>query len=132
VSVVVVAYTPTPEGDAALDHAVDEAQLRAARLVVVGRGPHLHEHHHPDIDTTALEQRLQDAGVEYTMHHPTGDYDYADEVLEACRDNAAILIVIGVKHRTPVGKLLMASAAQRVLLDAPCPVTAVKAPGAVG
>lgn len=131
-SVVVVAYTPTPEGTAALEHAVDEAQLRAARLVVVSRGPRLHEHHHPDADATALERMLQDAEVEYSVHHPTGDYDYADEVLEATRDNAAILIVMGIKHRTPVGKLLMASAAQRILLDAPCPVTAVKAPGAVG
>jgi nucleotide-binding universal stress UspA family protein len=132
VSVVVVAYTPSPEGEAALEHAVDEAQLRAARLVVVSRGPRLHEHHQPDVDVAALERRLQDAGIEYAVHHPTGDYDYAEEVLEATRDHAAVLVVIGIRHRTPVGKLLMASAAQRVLLDAPCPVTAVKAASAVG
>jgi len=132
VSVVVVAYAPTPEGDAALEHAVSEAQLRAARLVVVSRGPKLHERRRPEVDQTALERTLQDAGIEYTIHQPTGDYDYAEEVLEATRDNAAILLVIGIRHRTPVGKLLMASTAQRVLLDAPCPVTAVKAPGGVG
>ena len=131
-SVVVVAYTPTPEGDAALEHAVDEAQLRAARLVVVSRGPHLHDRHPAAVDPAALERRLEDTGIEYAVHHPTGDYDYASEVLEATRDNAAILVVIGIRHRTPVGKLLVASAAQRVLLDAPCPVTAVKAPGAAG
>jgi nucleotide-binding universal stress UspA family protein len=131
VSVVVVAYTPAPEGDAALEHAVSEAQLRAARLVVVSRGPRLHERHHEGVDRAALDRTLQDAGIEYSIHQPTGDYDYAEEVLEATRNNAAILVVIGIKHRTPVGKLLVASTAQRVLLDAPCPVTAVKAAGSV-
>ena len=131
-TVVVAAHTPTPEGEAALEHAVGEAQLRAARLVVVSRGPRLHEKDHAGTDVAALERRLQDAGIDFAVHRPTGDYDYAEEVLEATRDNAAVLVVIGIRHRTPVGKLLMASAAQRVLLDAPCPVTAVKVPGAVG
>ena len=36
------------------------------------------------------------------------------------------MIVVGVRHRTPVGKLLLGSVAQRVILDAPCPVLAVK------
>ena len=48
------------------------------------------------------------------------------------RATAAALGVTGIRPRTPVGNLLMGSAAQRVLHDAPCPVTAVKAPGTGG
>jgi nucleotide-binding universal stress UspA family protein len=42
------------------------------------------------------------------------------------REVEAEAIVIGIRHRSAVGKMLMGSVAQRVLLDAPCPVIAVK------
>jgi len=35
-------------------------------------------------------------------------------------------IIVGVKRRSKVGKLLMGSTAQYVILQAPCPVVTVK------
>ena len=51
-----------------------------------------------------------------------------EEILAVAAERRADLVVIGLRRRTPVGKLLMGSTAQRVLLEATCPVLAVKAP----
>ena len=48
-------------------------------------------------------------------------------MLDAAEEHNADLIVIGLRRRTPVGKLIMGSTSQRILLEADCPVLAVKA-----
>jgi nucleotide-binding universal stress UspA family protein len=40
------------------------------------------------------------------------------------------VLVIGLRRRTAVGKLLLGSAAQRILLTVDCPVLAVEGPPA--
>src|SRR5665647_866365 len=59
---------------------------------------------------------------------PEGDaaLDVAEDIIGAASREEAVLIVIGLRRRSPVGKLLLGSNAQRILLDAPCPVLAVK------
>ena len=52
--------------------------------------------------------------------------DIADQVIAAAEDADAEMVVIGVRHRSAVGKLLMGSVAQRVILEATCPVLSVK------
>ena len=52
--------------------------------------------------------------------------DVAGEMVRVVRETDAEVLVIGMRHRTPVGKLIMGSVAQQVLLEAPCWVLAVK------
>ena len=53
-------------------------------------------------------------------------FEPAEDLISIAEDSDAELIVIGLRRRTPVGKLILGSNAQRILLDAPCPVLAVK------
>jgi nucleotide-binding universal stress UspA family protein len=53
--------------------------------------------------------------------------DPAEDLLKVAEEVSAELIIIGLRRRSPVGKLILGSNAQRILLDAPCPVLAVKA-----
>lgn len=53
--------------------------------------------------------------------------DLTDAVLEVAERAGATRIVVGLRRGSPVGKLIVGSSAQRILLDAPCPVLPVKA-----
>ena len=50
-----------------------------------------------------------------------------EEIEELVDTLPASLVVIGLRRRSPVGKLLMGSTAQEILLGVNCPVLAVKA-----
>jgi nucleotide-binding universal stress UspA family protein len=127
---IVVGYIPTPPGVAAFKRAKEEALLRGARLVVVNTG-HNGNYASPlfatSEDVDAIDAELGGAGVEYDIQRPTSGLAAADELLRVAEESDATLVVIGIRHRNPVGKLLLGSTAQQVLLDAPCPVLAVKA-----
>ncbi len=121
---IVVGYSSKPEGRAALRRALSEARLRGASLVVVNTSS--------EVDTDAgLTTELAASGVSYDIRTPTEVHDSAEELIRTAEATDADFIVIGLRRRSPVGKLLLGSNAQRVLLDAACPVLAVKAdPGA--
>ena len=126
---IVVGYLPTAEGSAAVDHAMEEAKLTSSRVVVVNTG-HYGDFSHPNYatakDIDALDFQLSDAGIEHEIRRGLESTSAAEAILEAANDTSAELIVIGVRRRSPVGKLFAGSTAQHVLLDSDCPVLAVK------
>lgn len=125
---IVVGYSPDAYGRAALDHAVTEASEKRERLVVVNAtaGQSLVDKRfaHED-EITELTARLQAEGLDVEVRHEVVP-DVADAVIAAADAEGARLVVVGVRRRTPVGKLLLGSVAQRVILEARCPVLAVK------
>lgn len=123
---VVVGYLDRPEGEAALAAALEEGRLREARVVVV-RLDRPEPGGAEDDDLAArLCHRLADAGVDGDVRSP-GGREPADVLLETAVDHDAVLLVIGLRRRSPVGKLILGANAQRILLDAACPVLAVTA-----
>ncbi|GER21862.1 universal stress protein [Zafaria cholistanensis] len=127
---VVVGYIPTPEGEAALERAIREARSGGTLLVVVNtsRGDALVDQRFiQQQQAENLARRLEAEGVEHLLLQPLRGHDPAEEVLEAAREHHADLVVIGLRRRSPVGKLILGSTAQRILLQAEAPVLAVKA-----
>jgi nucleotide-binding universal stress UspA family protein len=127
---IVVGYVPTPEGRAAFERAIDEARLRKLRLIVVNasRGDALVDPRFASThDWEAVQAQLAESGIEHETVRPVAAIDPADQLLRVAREANAELIVIGLRHRTPVGKFILGSSAQTVLLTAECPVLAVKA-----
>lgn len=127
---IVVGWSPDEYGETALRRAFEEARLREGRVVVVNatRGDALVDERYADDDQLArLTGELAGSGLEVDVRRSMGA-DVGDQVLEVARDVDADLVVIGLRRRSPVGKLLMGSVAQRILLGADCAVLAVKPP----
>ena len=125
---VVVGYIPDQYGEAALTAGIEEAQRRGTGLVVVNatKGDALVDRRYVgEAGLAGLEERLVALGMTYEVRQAIGP-DVAQEILRVATDTDAAVIVIGLRHRTPVGKMIMGSVAQEVLLDAHCPVLAVK------
>jgi len=128
---IVVGYVANPEGRAALERAAEAAlRLSASLTVVHSRRPG----REVDADDAAalsavhedVTARLTAAGLGIELREVPDSEDPADDLITAAEDTEASLIVIGLRRRTPVGKLILGASAQRILLDAPCPVLAVK------
>jgi nucleotide-binding universal stress UspA family protein len=126
---IVVGYVPTPEGEAALAQAIAEARNRNGRLLVINssKGDALVDNRYaqePEIQS--IEDRLAAQGIDHVIKQPVRGHDAAAEVLDAAEEHKADLIVIGLRRRTPVGKLILGSTSQRIRLVADCPVLEVK------
>ena len=126
---IIVGYRPTPEGRAALDRAVDEAHRSAARLLVVNSAEQPAGSSEPisaERSVDALSARLAAEGISHDIRQLDVSDDPAKVILSSVSDPSTDLIVVGVRRRTPVGKLIFGSVAQQVLIEAECPVLAVK------
>jgi nucleotide-binding universal stress UspA family protein len=117
---IVVAYADTPPGHAAVAAAADESSRERETVIIV---PAVRGDKAPDVGE--VETRWPDiAGRVEVERGELGDP--SDTVVQVAQRRDARLVVLGLRARTPVGKLVFGSTAQRILLDATCPVLAVK------
>ena len=127
---VVVAFTPDPTGTAALEHGIAQARTAGDRLVVVNAttGNALVDPAYAgSTETTALQERLARLDLDAELRRDVVP-DVAEAVIGTAEQEGARLVVVGVRRRTPLGKLILGSVAQQVILGVDCPVLAVKAP----
>ncbi|TVR33203.1 MAG: universal stress protein [Nitriliruptor sp.] len=130
---IVAGFLTSPEGRAALDRAVEEAKLRDAELLVVhsmrgGERDELENVLTYREAFEALEKQLADENVNYRLVEYARGNAPSEDLLQAATDENADLLVIGIRRRSAVGKLILGSNAQDILLHADCAVLAVKAP----
>jgi nucleotide-binding universal stress UspA family protein len=129
---IVTGFRRDAEGRAAVTRAIAEARLRDAELIVVhsmrgGERDELEQVMTYRDEFEQLERDLDASGVVYRLVEYARGNSPAEDLIAVAEDQGADLIVIGIRRRSAVGKLVLGSNAQDVLLNAPCPVLAVKA-----
>lgn len=131
-STIIVGYVPKPEGRAAIHRAAAEAKLRDSKMIVVnsakdGREFDTAEARRLEEAMATVREELEQAGIGFELRQLVRGMDVAEDLIAVAEETGAQMIVIGLRRRSPVGKLILGSNAQTILLDAPCPVLAVKA-----
>ncbi len=112
-----VAVTDSNEGLAALAAAVQEASQLGLPLVAVNLTG-------AELDSSTFSP---DVAVEVVVPTPSS-FDEIEQVLKVLQDRPEISrLVVGVRRRSPVGKVVLGSIAQRLILEADVPVLSVKA-----
>lgn len=125
---IVVGYSPSGQGMAALQAAVHYAQRSRSKLMVAS-----HLYNDPEHGPTAAtadavgaalnEVGAQDLDVEVCT---SSEADIGEFLLGVVESSEATLLVIGLRRKSSIGKLNLGASARRVVLAAPCPVLAVK------
>ena len=126
---ILIGYVPTPVGEAALEAGLAEAAARGDDVVIVNsprRGSTVDAHLVGDDASAALVERAREAGVTARVDQAPHGSDIVEAFERAVAETGATLAVIGLRHRSPVGKLVMGSDAQRLLLELSVPILAVK------
>ena len=128
---ILVGYSPSPEGKAAVAVGIEQARAFDDTLIVlnarIGETPDEHGVA-TNADMDELKQTLLNSEVSHEILQFLRGNDPVEELLalaEATDDTR--MIVIGSRRRSPVGKLIMGSTAQRIILEAEVPVVSVKA-----
>jgi len=111
---IILASADTPAGHAARDFAIAEARRRGADLIVFPVDGST-----PDISGFGYER--------VTLENADGrSKDAVGDLIDATNRSEVEAVVVGVKRRSPAGKIFLGSSAQQIILEAAVPVISVK------
>lgn len=126
---ILVAYVPRPEGEAALEKGIEIAKRRQERLVVVNAsvgGKQVDPSMAEVRDVERVEALLAASGLDAEFKQFVRGQNAVAEIEALVDSLQASVLIIGLRKRSAVGKLILGSVAQELLLSVPCPVLAVK------
>ena len=129
---VAVAHQVSPTSQIALRHAASEATFRGTGLAVLHVTSSALDADKAEAYRLGISDEIErvlgpDASVDWDLHLRTTAVDIGEEVVALTDQVGADLLVIGARRRSPVGKALLGSVAQTIILQANVPVLVVKA-----
>ncbi|MBO8182524.1 MAG: universal stress protein [Archaeoglobus sp.] len=128
---ILVALSPSERRTRVMDFAVEEAKLRGKKLVIVhslygGDKTSEEEIERGENLLKWAEEKAKDAGLEVETHLLVRGKDAADDILDFMKEIKPDMVVVGVKKRSPTGKLIFGSVPQKIILNSEVPVVSIR------
>jgi nucleotide-binding universal stress UspA family protein len=126
---ILVAYVPRPEGQAALDKGIELAKASGEFLIVLNASPggSGEDPSRADVqDVERVELLLSVCGTPAEFKQFVRGKNVVEELQELVDTHNVSTLVMGLRKRSAVGKLILGSMAQEILMNISCPILAVK------
>ena len=126
---ILIGFVSTPAGEAALAAGLAEAARSGEDVVILNsprRGATVDAHLIGDDAAEDIIAKASALGVTARVDHADHGSDIVDTFEELVKRTDARMVVLGLRRRSPVGKFLLGSDVQRLLLQLEVPVLAVK------
>jgi len=128
---ILVGYDRTNSANDALELAKDHAMAFDAKVHVVTSMVGANNNQYDDLQRAELgleyaKALLEENSIKCETHLLIRGLLPGENLVKFAEDNQINEIIVGVRRRSKVGKLLMGSTAQHVILNAPCPVVSIK------
>jgi nucleotide-binding universal stress UspA family protein len=127
---ILVAYVPRPEGQTALDKGIELARQTQENLIVVNATPGGSSDDPARADAQDVERvelLLSVSGIKAEFKQFVRGKNAVEELEELVAQHQVSVLVIGLRKRSAVGKLILGSMAQEILMSISCPILAIKA-----
>ena len=126
-----VAYNGSPESQAALGLAIEQASTFDAKILVITSMEGGHSEKPEDIarvnqELKKVRKQLEDANVDHEVNEMARGLSPGEDVVIFARENSIDHIFVGIEKKSRTRKLLLGSTAQYIILKATCPVTTIK------
>jgi len=83
-------------------------------------------HKQDEREMEEVKDLLERGGFSFETHLTVRNMMPGEHLVEFAEENEIDEIIVGIRRKSKVGKLLLGSTAQHVILNAPCPVVSVK------
>ena len=126
---ILVGYDGSLTSKEALKLAIKHAQVFGATMEVVTsmeKGTDVKDEEKALFGLEWAKSAVTEKEITCNTHLLIRGMSAGEDLIEFATDNKIDEIIVGVKKRSKVGKLLLGSVAQYVILEASCPVVCVK------
>ena len=128
---ILVGYDGSNSAKDALKLAKDHAMGLDAKVDVVTSMEGAKNNQYVDVRQAELgleyaKALLEEDNIDCETHLLIRGLSPGEDLVQFAEDNQISEIIVGVRRRSKVGKLIMGSTAQHVILNAPCPVVTLK------
>ena len=128
---VAVAHQVSATAQLALSQAVQEAKFRHTDLAVLHVVDSALDADKEEAYRLGVSDEIEkavgaDSDLSWKLHLQTGRDDVGDAIVSLADRLRPDLLVLGARRRSPVGKALLGSVAQTIILEANVPVLVVK------